>query len=63
MNTPNKKINMRVAVTKRMLKEGLLRCLETKDLEEITISELCKEAGINRATFYKHFNTPLYLRY
>ncbi len=57
-NSPTKKINMRVAVTKRMLKEGLLRCLETKDLEEITISELCKEAGINRATFYKHYNSP-----
>lgn len=52
------KENQRVAVTKRMLKEGLLRLLEEKPLEKIHVSELCSESGINRATFYRHYETP-----
>lgn len=52
------KENQRVAVTKRMLKEGLLRLLEKKPLEKIHVNELCRESGINRATFYRHYETP-----
>lgn len=51
------KENQRIAVTKRMLKEGLLRLLETKELGKIRISELCEESSINRATFYRHYVT------
>ena len=50
--------NQRVTVTKRMLREGLLRLLETKELDKINITELCKESGINRITFYRHYETP-----
>lgn len=52
------KENQRIAVTKRMLKEGLLRLLEEKPLEKIHVNELCRESGINRATFYRHYETP-----
>lgn len=52
------KENQRVAVTKRMLKEGLLRLLKEKPLEKIRVNELCTESGINRATFYRHYETP-----
>ena len=38
-------LNQRVAVTKRMIKEGLMRLLGKKSLEKITITELCQEAG------------------
>ncbi len=51
------KENQRIVVTKRMLKEGLLRLLETKELDKIHINELCEEASINRATFYRHYVT------
>ncbi len=51
--------DMRIAVTKRMLREGLLRCLETKPISKITVSDLCRESGINRATFYNHYDTPV----
>lgn len=51
------KENQRIAVTRRMLKEGLLRLLETKTLDKIRISELCEESSINRATFYRHYVT------
>ncbi len=50
--------NQRVAVTKRMVKEGLMRLLEKKSLEKINITELCKEAGINRTTFYRYYELP-----
>lgn len=53
-----KKINQRVALTKRLVHEGLLRLLEKEPVESINVSELCREAGINRATFYKHYYSP-----
>ena len=51
-------MNQRVVLTKRLLKEALLRLLEKKSLDRISITELCKEAGINRATFYRHYELP-----
>ena len=52
------KDDQRVALTKRLLQEGLLRLLEKKDIDSIHVSELCAESGINRATFYRHYNEP-----
>lgn len=49
---------MRTMLTKRLLKEGLLRILEKETLSKISISELCEESGINRGTFYKHYESP-----
>jgi AcrR family transcriptional regulator len=50
--------NQRVVVTKRMLREGLLRLLETKELDKISITELCRESGVNRSTFYRYYAFP-----
>lgn len=50
--------NQRVMLTKRLLQEALIRLLEKKPLEKISITELCEEADINRATFYRHYNLP-----
>ena len=52
------KENRRVSATKRMLREGLLRLLRTQPIDEIRVTELCEESGVNRATFYRHFNQP-----
>lgn len=52
------KENQRVFLTKRLIKEGLLRLVKIKALDKITVSELCKESGINRATFYRHYEVP-----
>lgn len=35
--------------------KALLSLLERKPFEYITISEICKEAGVNRSTFYLHY--------
>lgn len=53
------KENQRVIITKRMLKEGLLRLMKTKGIPNISVSELCAEAGINRVTFYNHYSAPI----
>ena len=37
--------------------EALLALLEEKDLEYITVKELCRQAGVNRSTFYLHYET------
>lgn len=52
------KENQRVSLTKRLLQEALLRLLKKKPLEKISVTELCNESGINRATFYRHYNVP-----
>ena len=35
--------------------EALITLLEKKDFEYITIMEICKTAGVNRSTFYLHY--------
>ncbi len=52
------KENQRVALSKRMLKDGLLKLLQKKHIDEISISELCALSQINRTTFYRHYQTP-----
>ncbi len=37
--------------------EALIECLEKKELEYITVKEICKKAGVNRSTFYLHYET------
>ena len=37
--------------------EALLALLEEKDLDYITVKEICHQAGVNRSTFYLHYET------
>ena len=39
------------------LDEALIALLEEKDLEYITVKEICHQAGVNRSTFYLHYET------
>jgi AcrR family transcriptional regulator len=50
--------NQRVRLTKRLLKEALIDLLEKKPLQDVSVSELCGAAGINRTTFYNHYGNP-----
>ena len=36
--------------------EALITLLEKKDFEYITIKEICEVAGVNRSTFYLHYD-------
>ena len=35
--------------------EALISLLEKKDFQYITVKEICSEAGVNRSTFYLHY--------
>lgn len=48
--------DIRVVRTQTALLEGLEELIKTKKLSNITITELCNEAKINRNTFYYHYN-------
>lgn len=52
------KEDQRIILTKRLLCEALLKLLNTKEIDKIKVTELCETAGINRATFYRHYNQP-----
>ena len=51
-------MNQRVAMTKRLLKEGLLELLEDYSISHVTVVMLCAKAGVNRSTFYAHYSNP-----
>lgn len=50
--------NQRSRISKILLKEALIRLLEKKSINKITVYELCSEATINRTTFYKYYGEP-----
>ena len=41
--------------TARLMDEALLLLLDKKEYEFITVKEICQKAGINRSTFYLHY--------
>lgn len=43
--------------TARKMDEALLSLLERKDFAYITVKEICQAAGVNRSTFYLHYET------
>ena len=47
----------RIRKTLTTLKSSLLVLLSKKKLAEVTVSELCETADINRTTFYAHYQT------
>ncbi|MGM9537427.1 MAG: TetR/AcrR family transcriptional regulator [Candidatus Onthomonas sp.] len=49
--------NKRQTLTRRLLKESLIRLLKEKEIRKISVTELCQDAGINRTTFYSHYSS------
>ena len=52
MNTKN---NRRKKESREKLEGAFMEVLESKDLNQISVSELCKRAGLNRSTFYANY--------
>ena len=50
-------MDRRVARTKRNIFYAFFRLVQTKPINEITVSELARNADIDRKTFYLHFQT------
>ena len=44
--------------TDAAVRDALLRLLGSKKLADVTVSELAREAGVSRSTFYEHFGNP-----
>ncbi len=51
-----RKTDRRTLYTRMVIKEALLSLLAEKEYADITIADLCREAEINRGTFYLHYD-------
>lgn len=49
------KNNRRAQATERQLKDAMLALLAEMPLQKINVAALCREADINRGTFYTHY--------
>lgn len=52
MNTPN---NRRRKESREKIEKVFVELLQSKELGQIRVSELCKLAGVNRTTFYANY--------
>lgn len=48
-------MDRRIKYTKKMIREAFIDSLDEKEINKITVSEICKKADINRATFYRYY--------
>lgn len=49
-------MNKRGLKTKENIKISFLNLIKDRNPESLTVSELCKESGIHRKTFYSHYH-------
>lgn len=56
MNTPN---NKRKKESMERIEKVFIELLQTKELSKISVSDICKRAGLNRTTFYANY-TDIY---
>ena len=45
----------RTKYTQKIIYETFMDLLKEKDIDKITVTEICKKAEINRATFYRYY--------
>ena len=50
-----KKTESKYFYTAARMDQAFLELLEKKDMEYITVKEICETAGVNRSTFYLHY--------
>ncbi len=55
--TKPRKKDRRSIETEAALKECLLAAMKGKRFSDLTVSEVCRDAGITRATFYQHYGS------
>lgn len=51
-------MDRRVKYTKKVLNESLIHFLGEKEITRITVTEICRDADVNRSTYYAHFEDP-----
>lgn len=50
------KTDRRVKYTRLLLRESLIRLMQTHHISKISIKMLCEDADVNRSTFYAHYS-------
>lgn len=53
----SEKIHEKIRNTKKSLAKSLIKLLQEKPVTQIDVSELCKNANLNRTTFYNHYSS------
>ncbi len=48
-------MDMRVVKTRRAIRNALIELAEEKDVDKITVKELCERAEISKPAFYSHY--------
>lgn len=57
------KNDLRIMKTRKSIRSAFGRLLKEFSIQEITINQICKEAGISRITFYNHYQDKFDLFY
>ena len=52
------KEDQRVRLSRQLLRSALIVLLKEKNINKISVREICDAAEINRTTFYKHYGNP-----
>ena len=47
--------NRRIIYTKKVIRDSLIDLLQSKEIHQVTVTDICKKADINRGTFYTHY--------
>ncbi len=55
----NKKNNLRYQENEQKIKDCVISLLDKKSLNQITVQDICKKSGLNRSTFYAHYQDIL----
>ena len=55
MSKKTKKLDPRVVRTRQMLRDALVSLIEERGFDAITVQDITERAGLNRATFYLHY--------
>ena len=50
-----KPVDRRVRKTRSLLRQGLVRLMAEKSIQDITVTQLCTACDVNRGTFYLHY--------
>ena len=53
------KEDTRVQYTKARFSDALLTLIEQQPIGSVSVRALCDEGGLNRGTFYLHYNEPI----
>lgn len=51
-------MDARIRYSKKVIKEAFFELLKSKSFNKITVTDICKLADVNRATFYKYYDNP-----